>query len=94
MKAIINNDGVTCTTVNPLGEKPKYFTTENSDLHSTTWIDLASEWQQAEADRKTYEIECVCINHHTGETRGEFCLCFIPGSTYEIEVINNKARIK
>lgn len=94
MKAIINPDGVTCTTVNPLGESaflPGHLYPQSMSFQ----IKRQAEWQQAEADRKTYEIEyVVCQGVHY---EGNYCedgIILQPGTVHEIEVINDKAIIK
>lgn len=67
VEVIINEGGLTCTTTNPLGEKPIIL----RDSENSVGPEEYKAWQQAEKDRITYDIlmpPCPpLIDRETGE---------------------------
>lgn len=103
MQVIINEGGLTCTTVNHLGGYPsprskaekiidkKQFESYENDCNKR------AAWHKAQSERQTFEIEHEC---EEGVCSVEIPLSLktrcrlIPGTTHEAQIVNGKAVIK
>lgn len=102
IKVRINPDGVTCTEVNPLGEKEPILIKEYNTEHWAAIRDLQNisykEWQKIESKLRTFDIESIMINgtiFYQFETFEEFWICRVePGSIKKVLIISEgKVRI-
>lgn len=84
VEVIINPDGKSCTTLNPLGNSAREY---HASRYGTElfWFDSKNKWQQAESERKTHEIA------NAKEIAN--IIRFKPGTTHKAQIINNKAVI-
>lgn len=94
IQVVINPDGKTCTSLNPLGLKFKEYKKCGALHDSCGYGDNFCEckrrinWQQAESERRTYEFLGCWKNCNCSEP------CFKPNSTHTAQIINGKAIIK
>lgn len=99
VEVIINEGGLTCTTTNQLGERPKLYDCWSHVL----WEVNLELWQQAENDRITYEIVTILCSEHCDDClfkRKQFCDDFRrkhfkiePGTIRQARIENGKAVI-
>lgn len=98
MKVIINADGRTCTTVNPLGDKPElknYRSDERFTFRDEgrKYIRDIKKWQKAQDERQTFEIDFSLSNRSKRVFVNGFYR-YDPGTTHSAEIVNGKAVIK
>lgn len=77
LTAVINKDGKSVTTVNPV----------------PPFAERREEWEQAEKEAgKVYELSGLCGKNCSMGCDKDF-ICAKPGTTHLVEIINGKAKI-
>lgn len=106
VEVIINPDGKSCTTLNQLstpevGREKLYSshdTSPESQFYHENWHKRHKAWQQAEFERKTYEIDIdkssvIFLSGKRCTVNKVSGLYFPFSSTHQAQIINNKAVI-
>lgn len=104
VEVVIDESGLTCTTVNPLGERPvfknKFWSKIFLDQPFINHLNKCDKWAEAESVRKTYVISnhdqleslCDCV-YSKYECEYPKCLKYSPGTKHRAVINEGKATI-